>query len=601
MILKYAFRNLRRFPWRTTLYGAMIFFIVVSITASLFIWNATAKAKETLRENYVFVASLVKRENTKIPLLEIFKCLDHESVEAFNVSMSEANGTIPAGDAMLSMPSEQKKGEKKDIWFDEFGCDLLAVENLALTYPFFSGECTIREGTGLTQEGYNGHVMEILIPWWLADQYGIQVGDTVNRRYIKTAYYGYLPCKVVGIYESSATSPDIKSYPAYIPLAIAEIDYGQFLNDLDPKTVERADFILSDRNDFESFVAHANENGINFKATDIIFNNSTYDVLTSALDNIHTIALLVFLLVLLVGSGLILFVTVYLCTSRTEERKLLIALGMKKMTVGIIIAIELCVIFIFSVFLGFWGGRSSAEVVCRMVNDTVLARASASERIQNIQSSDDFEITMPLEKPIKIELSIKQPCVSQIDVALNKMDVLEENEIGVSRHTFYVMMSGTEADFYFEYGKVLSDEEQKLFDYIQYERELVTLNVVGVSDLSVIELNTLREYPYEVIGFYVSENSPYANEEAIFMSTRDRNMYTQIYVSGFDAAITPNKMPPSTARYTILGTYKDNDYCSGTDILISLENYHKLYANISVTETDKCFKRIHEIYMKEND
>ena len=114
MIVKYAFRNLRRLLWRTLLYTAMIGFIAASITAALAIRGATEKAEKALHENYVFVASLVKRENTKIPLSDIFKCLGHESVKAFNISMSEAQGTIPAGSAMLGMPDAKEKGEKNE-------------------------------------------------------------------------------------------------------------------------------------------------------------------------------------------------------------------------------------------------------------------------------------------------------------------------------------------------------------------------------------------------------------------------------------------------------------------------------------------------------
>lgn len=577
----------------------MVFFIIVSITASLFVWNATAKAKEGLHENYIFVASLVKRENTEIPLSEIFKCLDHESVKAFNVSMSEAEGTIPSGDAMLRMPSIEIKGEKKDVWVDEFGCNLLAVENLALTYPFFSGECTIREGTGLTKEGYNGLISEIVIPWWLADRYDIHVGDTVNRRYHRSTENMYLPCIVVGIYESRENVTDIRSYPAYIPLAVAEIDYGSFLSRMEIPTVERADFVLSSRDAFDDFVAHANENGINFKKTNIVFNNSTYDVLASALDNIHTIAFLVFTLVLFIGIGLIVFVTVYLWKSRKDEQNLLTSLGMKKIKVNLMIATELCVIVIFSVILGFFGGRTAADGICQTVNDTVLARANASEKIQNMQSTEDFEITMPLEKNIKMDFSSKGYRILTTDVEMNELDTLKENEIGVSRHTLYIMMTDSEADIYMKYGKVLSEEEQKMYDYIFYERELVTFDVIGVSNLSLFELNTIREYPYEIVGLYVSENSPYANEEAIYLSSRNRNEYVQINNTGMNAVLAPNKRPPAMSRYEIVGTYKDNEYCSGNDILVSLENYHKLYSHLSVTEEEECFKRIHEINLKE--
>ena len=49
----------------------------------------------------------------------------------------------------------------------------------------------------------------------------------------------------------------------------------------------------------------------------------------------------------------------------------------------------------------------------------------------------------------------------------------------------------------------------------------------------------------------------------------------------------------------IKGTYKPNKYCSGTDILMSLDDYHKLYSEFSVTDENFYFKRINEVVKKE--
>ena len=47
MIFKFALRNLVRFPWRTLLYAFIIFFIIVAMTASFFVWNACEVASDT--------------------------------------------------------------------------------------------------------------------------------------------------------------------------------------------------------------------------------------------------------------------------------------------------------------------------------------------------------------------------------------------------------------------------------------------------------------------------------------------------------------------------------------------------------------------------
>lgn len=64
MVLKFAFRNLVRLPWRTVLYFMIIFFIVLAITGSLFVYGACSDAREALDENYIFVASLIKSSSS---------------------------------------------------------------------------------------------------------------------------------------------------------------------------------------------------------------------------------------------------------------------------------------------------------------------------------------------------------------------------------------------------------------------------------------------------------------------------------------------------------------------------------------------------------
>ncbi len=42
----------------------------------------------------------------------------------------------------------------------------------------------------------------------------------------------------------------------------------------------------------------------------------------------------------------------------------------------------------------------------------------------------------------------------------------------------------------------------------------------------------------------------------------------------------------------IAGTYAENPYFSGNDILVSMEEYHKIYENFSVTDDDFYFERM---------
>ncbi|MBQ8498056.1 MAG: hypothetical protein IJ489_11475 [Clostridia bacterium] len=337
MIFKFALRNIVRLPWRSLLYGLIVFLLILSITASFFVFRACETAETALNENYIFVASLVKRSAGRgIPLSEVFKCLDSENIRAFNVTMAEGEGVLPVSSALTELPSEEGKTEKPSVLLKNADCALYAVENLALVYPFFSGECTVTQGDGFTKAGYHGERDEIVIPWWLAETYGIEVGDTVNRRYYKKTgevAYIYIPTTVVGIYTTSEKMAKAEDYPAYIPLAVAETDYEKLYGNslsVEDFTVERADFILETREDFADFVIFAKENELDFTSVSLVFNNSTYDVLTAELKNVRTIALFLCITVFLIGTIVLVFFTVYLWKSREKERTLLVALGMSQ-------------------------------------------------------------------------------------------------------------------------------------------------------------------------------------------------------------------------------------------------------------------------------
>ena len=57
----------------------------------------------------------------------------------------------------------------------------------------------------------------------------------------------------------------------------------------------------------------------------------------------------------------------------------------------------------------------------------------------------------------------------------------------------------------------------------------------------------------------------------------------------------------SSKYVVVIGTYEDNEYCSGDDILIRMEDYHKLYSDFSITDETFYFERIGTIVKKGGD
>ena len=145
MIIRLALRNLIRLPWRTILYFLVVFFIMVAVTASIFVYVACENSKKLLDDAYIFVASLIPRSSglsddgtPMLSLRDLGYCLEGADILSYNVSISENESSIPGGENMFHLPETAEKEDAVPFWQELFGCNLVAVENLYLVYPFFS-------------------------------------------------------------------------------------------------------------------------------------------------------------------------------------------------------------------------------------------------------------------------------------------------------------------------------------------------------------------------------------------------------------------------------------------------------------------------------
>jgi hypothetical protein len=374
-------------------------------------------------------------------------------------------------------------------------------------------------------------------------------------------------------------------YPAYIPLAIGERDYKKLPTTFDTAlNIDRADFLLGGREDFENFVRSAEKNGLDFKNAELVFNNSVYDSLSVEMDNIHTIALAVAWTVLGVGVCVLLFFTVYLYHSREKERMLLTCLGMPKHKINGMIALEHIVVFVLAAAIGTFAGFGVAEGICNFVSDSVLEKASASEEI--LSSETVFESTKPLDYPVKIEISVNQVSSEGMDMEINLRKTVGEGEIGISSLTYYE----------------IGDEVTDIF-----HSALAPLRVVGLSDIDLAgtsvradEISSIPNYYEGFVYGFVSKDSPYADEierngkQVLFVAAEGKDSY--VLMSG--ATLDETTMIAS-GMIILIGTYEENPYCSGSDILIRLGDYHRLYSAFSVAEGSFCFERIGTVYKKE--
>ncbi len=607
MTIKYALRNLIRSPWRTILYISVAFLVTLSVTASLFVYGAAAKAKTATEENYMFIASLIPKSGVKLSDMQY--CLNGTDVIAYNVAMTEQEGVVLGGEYMLHLP-EQKPVDAANaslFWQDDILCEVTAVENLGLVYPFFTGECTIREGTGFTKDGYLGLRSEVIIPWWLAEEYGVKLGDMLTRRYRaegKMSEYFYWTAEVVGIYETSVRSPDRENYPVYIPMSIAEFDYFELVGNIRGYLnfeihIDRADFILPSRDSFESFVLQAKENGLNFTNADLVFNNRPYDVLLSELNDIHMIALIVAVTVLVVGLGMLVFFTVYLCNSRKNERVLLASLGMKKGSIFAMIATEIAVMLVLAVGGGLFAGRYAADMVCAYVETTISEKAEISESIQMSGKAEILENIDPMERENSLKISVSEVSFEGPSTEIYEIVKLEEGEVGIAKHTYYHIGNYNDSVRNDDSETIIYDPTSPVNDV-----ERTPFTAIGLTDMDALGIKLSHEEIPDKWGdpllVYVSEDfdysdyKPFAGVYRLFITPWDHEEMAKI---DFNENIGGFRYEISLGAVIIGGTYEPNEYFSGNDILLSMEDYRELYQEFSVTDEEFDFGRM-EIFEK---
>ena len=159
MILKLAFRNLVRMPWRTVLYFLVILLIALAVTASAFVFVACDGAGRSLDENYIFVASLVPRDSaSQVSLRDLGYCLSDADVLAYQVAMTEYDSVVPSGANLYRLPEKVAPEDAEIFWMDSPACEIVAVENLSLVYRFLQGTVRSQRAQGLLPR-------DIMGPW----------------------------------------------------------------------------------------------------------------------------------------------------------------------------------------------------------------------------------------------------------------------------------------------------------------------------------------------------------------------------------------------------------------------------------------------------
>ncbi len=195
---------------------------------------------------------------------------------------------------------------------------------------------------------------------------------------------------------------------------------------------------------------------------------------------------------------------------------------------------------------------------------------------------------------MRIEISPSETKVSTINATFNMKNTVGEDEIGISAHSFYVLGTGLGG-----------------LDGI-WDREWLPVDLIGLTNMDHIptslpyeEIQNLPKYHESYLYAFVSENSPYLpdpekGETILFLTSRAKDSFALLQ----DQVLADTSAIVST-YIKVIGTYEENPYYSGDDILILMDDFHSVYREMSILEdipgdeTIMRFERIHTVIKKE--
>ena len=563
-------------PKHTALLALIILLVVSVISACIVIYTSTQKALTDLRNNYIFVATVIPNENitssgsseisTNLTSANLEKVLDSNEYSAYNVTVANSYMYLPNELAIHGYP-EGAAEEYPDVWKDTSGCEVSVTNNLFLEREFFDGSFRIVEGQDMSAAAYTGDSSEIVIPKWLADRFSLSVGDTIVASNLNGSitFYRFIRFMIVGVYDTVDTENTPKSsMKAYIPLQIwkTSAEVSAQTKKAGIISLIRADFVVDGRDGFDSFVKNAEKNGFDFSAANIILNNSAYDRLDAELSNVSVVTLIVMSVVLAVGGGIFVFFCIYFRSSRKGEANILHSLGMKKTSIAFMFALEIIISFAVFAPLGTVIGTVSAETIIEYVDSTSLKEANALAAIRQAaaEGSSTSSMILPLEREISVKIGGKG-----VIYDAPKFDPSYKNYPADG----YVICA--EEAWHKTNGATYKNDYDNAWDDIK---------IIGVSDLSFFGADEQRYFD-EIAGkeyygnyAYVSRSSGYEIGDAVRVCRREIEDYCD-----YDRSGKVNFNSKAVTLFTVIGYYEDGMYYGGSDVLCTFDAFLKLNSN----------------------
>ena len=398
-----AFRNVVRMPARSVLYLIIMTVLVVTTFLGVFLLRATDNALLYLYDHYEMYATLTPRAEVDgagkvVHKREEFLFSDVATFAASPLVEDYSftrQGTMFANTAYIGTLAEMQAvgyDEADDLVLYTDECEVFTVTDMKTERAFYNGSLKLVSGR------YVESGNEAALPIAYCEKHGIEVGDTVVLRLFRAAnnvgssrYYSEF--KVVGIF-GGVDKNTLTNVPAYIPYEYYTklLLEGPGVMNSYPEHYfgTRVDIKLKSPDSIDGYIQYLNDSGLDFMRFMVCFNDAEYKIAKVEIENVKSIVQIVFFTVLFVCIGLVLFFPMYFISSRSDEKRTLHALGLKKRSVSAIFCLELAVVFAFAAVIGTGIGYALSGSIVRAVERGAVGSAASASDEAGDENTDSF-------------------------------------------------------------------------------------------------------------------------------------------------------------------------------------------------------------------
>lgn len=386
-VLKNAAKNLLRNKSRNILIGIIMIVMMIAIAVSVIIRTTTDQIITNYKANFgaeVYInqdpekiqAILNDGQNDAVPAMDIKT--EQSFANSDYLKETKYTASIPTKlENMQTVGEENENTLDADVQTESEGNK--AGSDFNATLLGYSSNSELKEFKEGTRKIIKGEMpkkdTDVLISENLADLNQLKVGDDITLNTVMEGVSTKLTLHICGIYYDGTKDEDYPYMPAelrknneILTSADTVLSYAEKIataSGIDEDFIDyEATYILKNPDDISAFEKEVREKGLP-DVYSVSTDKTTYDSIVKPVESVAGIATIFLVLVLIIGSLILVFLSTLAVRERKYEIGVLRAMGMKKKTVARGMIYESLILVAFCLLIGLGAGNAAAEPISK--------------------------------------------------------------------------------------------------------------------------------------------------------------------------------------------------------------------------------------------